>query len=83
MPVSSLRWTKHLKDDKAKAELVARLSNCQDVLSVLKNLLEEDLRAIDKSMMSKDHYNMDSWAYFQADLMGSKRTLTKVLELLS
>ena len=82
MPAPSMRWTKHLKEAKAKAELEARLSSCNDVLSVLKNILEEDLKALDKNMMSKDHYNTECWAYFQADQMGSKRTLTRIMELL-
>ena len=77
----SVRWTKHLKDsDKVKLE--ERLINCADVLSVLKNILEEDIRTVDKAMMSKDNYQMGAWEFFQADQIGSKRTLIKLLELI-
>jgi hypothetical protein len=54
----------------------------QTYFSVLKNILEEDIRTVDKAMMSKDNYQMGAWEFFQADQIGSKRTLIKLLELI-
>lgn len=76
------RWTKHLKTDKEKSEFTARVANSQEVLNVLRNILEDDLSSVDKSMMDKTHYNTEGWAYFQSDAMGTKRTLTKLLDLI-
>ena len=78
---ASVRWTKHLKDGQKK-EFETRLVNSADIFSVLKNILDEDIRAIDKSMMSKDSYDLDAWPFFQADQLGSKRTLIKLLDLI-
>jgi len=77
----SVRWTKHLKDSEKKG-MEERLANCSDVFSVLKNILEEDIRTVDKTMLSKDNYQMGAWEFFQADQLGSKRTLIKLLELI-
>lgn len=77
----SMRWTKHLKDGQKK-EFETRLVNAVDIFSVLKNIIEEDVRAIDKSMLSKESYDLNAWPFFQADQLGSKRTLIKLLDLI-
>ena len=80
--MASSRWTKHLKDKATKAEYEERLSRMSDVWDVLKNILQEDLNALDKDSMNKDHYFMPAWSEYQADRNGSKRTLKKIIELL-
>jgi hypothetical protein len=77
----SMRWTKHLKDDQKK-EFETRLVHAVEIFSVLKNIIEEDVRVIDKNMMSKESYDLDAWPFFQADQLGSKRTLLKLLDLI-
>jgi hypothetical protein len=33
-------------------------------------------------MLSKDTYDLHSWPFFQADQLGSKRTLIKLMDLI-
>jgi hypothetical protein len=76
------RLTKHLKTKEQREEFEKRILGCQDVLEVISNLLEGDLRKIDKDSLNKEHYFMPSWAEYQADRNGSKRQLKKILTLL-
>lgn len=78
----SSRWTKHLKDKESKQKFEERLLLAQDIWDVLKNIIEEDLNAVDKDIMNKDNYFMPAWSEFQADRIGSKRALQKVLNLI-
>lgn len=76
------RLTKHLKTKEQKEEFEKRILGCKDVLEVISNLLEEDLRKIDKDSLNKEHYFMPAWSEYQADRNGSKRQLKKILTLL-
>lgn len=80
--MSSVRWTKHLKDKESKVAFELRLAHSKDILSVLKNIIEEDLSNVDKAMLKVEAYEKGAWSYFQADQLGSKRSLIKLLELL-
>jgi len=80
--MASSRWTKHIKDKTAKVEYEERLQHMSDVWDVLKNILQEDLNALDNDSMNKKHYFMPAWSEYQADRVGSKRTLKKIIELL-
>jgi len=78
----SSRWLKHLPDAATKAEYQNRLHHMHDVWNVLKDILQEDLDALERDGMKKDHYYMPAWSEYQADRNGSKRTLRKIIELL-
>lgn len=78
----SVRWTKHLSNKADKEAYTERLLRMEDVWSVLKDILQEDLNALEKDSMNKDHYFMPAWAEYQADRNGSKRAIRKILELL-
>jgi len=78
----SSRWLKHLPDASAKKQYQERLTLMQDVWVVLKDILQEDLDALEKDGMKKDHYYMPAWSEYQADRNGSKRTLRKIIDLL-
>lgn len=80
--MSSSRWTKHLDGKDAKVEYEERLLRMGDVWDVLKNILQEDLNALEKDSMNKEHYFMPAWSEYQADRNGSKRALKKIIELL-
>lgn len=45
-------------------------------------LLEEDIKGADKTAMNKDGYDISNWALKQADLIGYKRALTHVINLI-
>lgn len=78
----SMRWTKHLKTKGAKEDFEQRIKGAQEFFDIMKALIEEDLNALEKEIESKDNYFMPAWAEYQADRIGSKRTLKKILNLI-
>jgi len=78
----SSRWLKHLPDASAKADYGKRLELMQDVWRVLRDILQEDLDAIEKDSVKKDHYFMPAWSEYQADRNGSKRAIKKIIDIL-
>ena len=79
----SIRWTKHIKDPDVKAQFVERLYGYTDVLDVLKNILKEDLEESLRSGRSTENYAIPNWSEFQADKIGTQRTLVKLIDLLT
>lgn len=79
----SVRWTKHLKDTEVKAKFVERLYGYTDVLDILRNILKEDLEASRREMLDNENYSLPSWSEFQADNIGTQRTLTKIIDLIT
>lgn len=58
----------------------AQVMSAEPVLERLKEILEKDLESINKDMSSRD-YNYESWAYRQADSIGSIRAYESVIKL--
>ena len=80
-PRLPLRWVADKKTDKEKKDFFESLTNNRFVLGRLKDILLEDLEALEKQGVSD--YDSPSWAYKQADLNGQKRQIQRVLDLLS
>lgn len=76
------RWVKHCRTIEEKKEFEDYLFGSKHLLDVLRNLLEEDLRANEKEMRKRDNYSLPAWSEAQADHLGSQRTLEKVIKLL-
>ena len=53
------------------------------VLEALKEHFSEDLEALERKTYSVDSYGIPSWSEYQADLLGSIRTLKKVISILT
>lgn len=53
------------------------------LLGLLKEILEKDLHILDKEMSSTKRYDDQSWAYRQADYLGSKRVYEEIIKLLT
>ncbi len=79
----SVRWTKHFKDSESKAKFVERLYGYTDVLDVLRNILKEELEESIRDMRSSENYTLPNWSEFQADKIGTQRTLNKVIDLIT
>ncbi len=45
-------------------------------------LLEDKIRGADKTAMNKEGYDISNWSLKQADLIGFKRGLTEVINLI-
>jgi hypothetical protein len=48
----------------------------------LAKLLEDKIHNADKTAMNKEGYDLPNWAFKQADLIGFKRALNEVIELI-
>ena len=77
----NVRWTKNLKKgDKEKFE--EYLKHCRSAFEKLSEILEEDLQASIKDGQNKDHYFMPAWSEYQADRIGTQRTLQNIIDLI-
>ena len=79
----STKWIRHLKDRETKDKFIERLYGYTDILDVLRNILREDLEESVRAMRYSENYTLPNWAEFQADSIGTQRTLTKVIELIT
>ena len=59
------------------------MAAAREVLDILRDILQEDVDALEKEIESKDTYFMPAWSEYQADRIGSKRVLRKVINLIS
>ena len=46
-------------------------------------VLERDLESSLRSSSGESHYNKPAWAVFQADRLGTQRTLRKIIDLIT
>lgn len=76
----AVKWFKHLKGNDQK-DFEVTLRNSTLVLGRLREILQEDLRGLEKVEMSESSYENPSWAYNQAHINGRKAELTKLLQL--
>lgn len=75
-------WTKGLEDDHAK-EVRGDYLSSHLLRKRLIKLLEEKIEAAEVSSVNKDGYDVANWAYKQADLIGFKRALRDVINLVT
>lgn len=76
-------WVKDVNHDPAaRKEREAYIQAGKPALKVLKNILTKKLEEAERNATSKASYDKASWAYYQADHLGAKRTLLEIIELL-
>lgn len=74
-------WTKGMKEGDQKS-FEETLRHNHHLLARLSEILEEWIAEADKQSLSKSSYDNPNWPYLQADLIGYKRALTKVKEII-
>jgi hypothetical protein len=74
-------WTSGL-DEALVKEVRGDFKSSLIVRKRLAEMLEEDIRGADKTAMNKDGYDVSNWALKQADLIGFKRGLQHVINLI-
>lgn len=79
----STRWTSHLKTRDAKDKFKARLKANKDLFKVLDGILERDLESLLRRSESEDNYSLPAWKEYQADLIGARRQLRKIKQLIN
>jgi len=78
----ALQWTKGVSGE-AKDQLELAVRHSTVALGRFKKMLEEKLVGLESQETKSDAYENPSWAYFQADLNGSKRAYKEMIALLS
>lgn len=76
------KWYKDCKTQEAKQERAALYLSCHQILKVLRNMIQDDIEAVRKNTLAKEHYGQAAWPFLQADQIGELRALNNVLELL-
>ncbi len=74
-------WTKGLDDTRAKDVRGDYLSSLT-TRKRLTELLEEKINVAEVASFDKEGYEVANWAYKQADLIGYKRALRDVINLI-
>lgn len=78
----STLWTKHITDEKERAQFRETVQHSTLVLGRLRKILEDKIEDAEAYRLSKDRYNLKAWSYHQADCNGVIRTLKEVVDLL-
>lgn len=63
-----------------RAELV---KSARPTLELLKTIMEDRRKELRQQMQDKQHYELASWPYMQADTLGAIRELDSIIELLT
>lgn len=60
-----------------------RLSECSDVLSLLRDILKNDLTNSFVELRREQNYELPNWQLKTADVLGCQRTLEKTISYLT
>lgn len=69
----------HLEDEKEIEEFEYLVSVSKPVLERLYTILNSEREGVFKKSRKSDNYNIQNWAMYQADFIGSDRTYEKCL----
>lgn len=75
------RWTQGL-DETTIQDVRGDFKSSLVTRKRLALLLDEDIRSAEKTALNKDGYDVANWALKQADLIGYKRALQHVINLI-
>lgn len=78
----SLVWTKHLKSDEQKQTFEQSIRASTTIVNRLREILDEEERALDAQTIGVKEFDNPSWAYKQAYRLGEKNRISKLRELL-
>ena len=75
-------WYKLAETNELKEQIKAEFEGSQFLRETLDYILTEKIQDIDKESLSKKNYLFPRWSEYQADLIGFKRALYYVKEML-
>lgn len=79
----SSRWTKNLTEQADKERLQKTILGSRVALDRLKELIEEEVKALDNQEASLTDYDSPSWSHKQAHRNGERGFAKKIIELLT
>lgn len=74
-------WTQGL-DEQLVKDIRGDFASSLITRKRLAKLLEDKIKSADKSSLNKEGYDIANWALKQADLIGYKRALIEVIDLI-
>ena len=74
-------WTQGLDEQQVK-DIRGDFTSSLLTRKRLAKLLEDKIKSSDKVSLNKDAYDISNWALKQADLIGYKRALTEIIDLI-
>lgn len=74
-------WTQHTKDEKFIDEIKRAFLSSTVVRDRLKEICEDEIKS--SFSLSKSQYDSPNWQMLQADAIGYKRAMEKIISLLS
>ena len=75
-------WTKHLRTQDQKQTFEQTLRASSTIVGRLKEILDEEERALDAQTTGVAEFDNPSWAYKQAYRLGEKNRIRKLRELI-
>lgn len=76
-------WFKGVKNPDVKKDIRSRFPDALPVRRRLQEICELKIKEAQKQSGLSNNYDKPNWAMWQADLVGYKRALTEISELLS
>ena len=76
-------WTKDLTSEDQKKEWNYKVSSASPVLLKILKVLKSELDNIEDKINSKDQYTNASWPYYISDLLGQKRVILRINDLIN
>ena|SRR5690242_14282673 len=77
------RWTSHLTDEEDVLQFKNQIHSARDVLERLRVLLDEDLKALDRSEQDQRIYDLPNWDYRQAHKNGVRQAYAQLQTLIN
>ena len=77
------RWTDHLRTEEEKEAFRKKIYSAKEILDRLKDILEDDLMALDRSEMDQRIYQVPNWDYLQAHKNGNRQSYTVIHKLVN
>lgn len=75
------RWTAHLPEEE-KESFKRDIRASRSVLERLKQIIEEDEEALDKSELDQRSYSIPNWSHLQAHRNGNRQVYAVIKKLL-
>ena len=78
----STAWTSHINDQEEKIKFVQVLKSSRTLTDQLIKVIEARFRELTTKEYSDEAFEKKDWAYYQAFLMGQKKSLGFIKDLL-
>ena len=75
------RWTQHLSDAEEKEKFKNEIYGAKRVLERLRDIIQEDEKALSRSEIDSRIYTTPSWDYLQAHKNGNRQYMNTMINM--